>query len=136
MFNIFCIHYFYMMPYTCIYRSFEKNSLFDEFIFFLLGQNDIFANVGPLVSCLVCRPSDIYSISFDPLICLKVAKLGRVDARRDQVSPIDFQATWSKVKVKMLVFEKMKSSHYYLTPMLESCQTWHIGCLQGVDDPN
>ena len=55
--------------------------------FFLLGQNDIFANVGLLVSCSVCRPSNIHSISFEPLICVIVAKLGRVDARRDQVSP-------------------------------------------------
>ena len=37
--------------------------------------------------------------------------------------PIDFQVTWSKVKVKLLVFVKMMSAQYLLTPLLEKVKT-------------
>ena len=34
------------------------------------------------------------------------------------MTPIDFEVTWSKVKVILLVFEKT-SAQYLLTPLLE-----------------
>ena len=45
------------------------------------------------------------------------------------MTPIYFQVTWSKVKVKLLVFEKMLFSQYLLTPLLESCQTLYSKCI-------
>ena len=36
--------------------------------------------------------------------------------------PMDFQVTWSKVKVKLLAFVQMMFAQYLLTPLLESCQ--------------
>ena len=50
--------------------------------------------------------------SVDP-ICLKFAKLCTVDALREQMIPIDFQVTWSKVQVKLLVFEKMSARYLF-----------------------
>ena len=44
--------------------------------------------------------------------------------------PIDFQVTWSKFKVKLLVFEKMLSAQCPLIPLLESCQTYYRECLE------
>ena len=49
------------------------------------------------------------------------------------MTPIDFQFTWSKVKVKLFVFEKM-SAQYLLIPSLESCLTWYIECIYRVVD--
>ena len=41
--------------------------------------------------------------------CLKIAKLGTVDLAGVCVFSIDFQVTWSKVKVKLLVLAQMLS---------------------------
>ena len=38
------------------------------------------------------------------------------------MSPIDVQAIWSKVKVKLLFFVQMLSAQYLLPPLLEGCQ--------------
>ena len=46
---------------------------------------------------------------------------------------MDFQVTWSKVKVKLLVVEKMLSTQYLETLLLESCQTWYNECNYKVD---
>ena len=35
---------------------------------------------------------------------LQLCKLGTVDAPSEQMTTIDFEVTWSKVKVKLLVF--------------------------------
>ena len=55
--------------------------------------------------------SVVFSTSPDPL-CWKVAKLGTVNASREQMTPFDVQDTWSWVKVKLLVFEKVLSTQY------------------------
>ena len=44
-----------------------------------------------------------------------------------QKNPINFQITWSKVMVRLLVFVQMFSAQFPLTPLLESCQTWYCG---------
>ena len=36
------------------------------------------------------------------ILCLKVANLGIMDAPREKMTPIDFQVTWSKVKVQTI----------------------------------
>ena len=64
---------------------------------------------------------------FKPL-CLNVAKLGTVNAPREQKFPIYFQVTWAKVMFKLLVFEKMVSGQYLLTPLPECGQTWYSRC--------
>ena len=39
-------------------------------------------------------------------LLLGSGKVGTVDAPREQMTPIDFEVTWFKVKDKVLVFEK------------------------------
>ena len=39
------------------------------------------------------------------------------------MNPINVQVTWSKVKVKMLVFEKILTIQYLLTRVLLKCGT-------------
>ena len=73
--------------------------------------------------------NDVPSVSFDPF----VPKLGTVDAPREWICPMNFQVTWSKVKVKLLVVEKMLSTQYLETLLLESCQTWYNECNYKVD---
>ena len=74
-------------------------------------QMKILAFFLKMVSRSVCRPKDVCSIS---------AKLDTVDASRKYMTSIDVQVTWSKVKVKMLVFEKIffaQYLNYLLTPL-------------------
>ena len=69
-----------------------------------------------LVSRSICRPSDVRSISFD-LYAWKLPNLVWWMPLREKLFPIDFQVTWSGVKIKLLVFVQM-SAHYLLTPLL------------------
>ena len=48
--------------------------------------------------------------------------------------PIDFEVTWSKLKVKLLVVVKIMFDQYLSPSLLEICQTW-CGCPLRVDDP-
>ena len=70
------------------------------------------------------------------LFSLKVAKFDTVDVPRERMTPIDFEVTWSNVKVKLLVFEKPLSSQYLLIPLLENRQIQYSGCRLRVDDPS
>ena len=135
-----------------------------------------------LLPRLVCRPSDVCSISFDPF-AWKLPKLVqwmfiesrcsllifRPQGQRSRIKllvfdktaglwknvgcsispepyagkllntaqwmplesrwPILMSRSWSKVKVKLLVFETNLSAQYLLTSLLESCQTWYCECL-------
>ena len=51
------------------------------------------------------------------------------------MTPIDFEFIWSKVKVKMLVFQRSMSAQYLLTPLLENRQLQYSGCPLRVDVP-
>ena len=57
-------------------------------------------------------------ISLDLLV--EIAKLGTVNTSREKITPVDVQVTWSKVKVKFLVFEKMFSAQYLKLLLLDS----------------
>lgn len=46
---------------------------------------------------------------------------------------IDFKVTWSNVKVKLLVFEKLVSKQYFFNPLLENHQIRYSGFPLGVD---
>ena len=64
-------------------------------------------------------------------LCLKVFKLGTVVSSRKQMTTNYFEVTWSKVKVKLLVFEKLFGQSF-LIPSLESSLTWYTGCTQQI----
>ena len=57
-------------------------------------------------------------ISLDLLV--EIAKLGTVNTSREKITPVDVQVTWSKVKVKLLVFENMLSAQYVKLLLLDS----------------
>ena len=57
--------------------------------------------VGRYVSLSICRPSDVLSISFDPLHFIN-SKLRAGVALNEYMIPIDFQVTCLKVQVKLL----------------------------------
>ena len=59
----------------------------------------------------------------DPL--LENCQTCTVDTCRKQVLPSDFNATSSTVKVKLLVFENMLSTHYLKSLLLDSCLIWN-----------
>ena len=61
-------------------------------------------------------------------LCLKVAIFGKIDVPRKYMTPIGFEVTCSKVKIKLQVYDKILSAQYLLTPLLESDQTWYSGC--------
>ena len=60
-------------------------------------------------------------------LCLKVAKLGTMDAPRQQMTPMDSEVTWSKVKVKLLI---LLFAQYFL-PLF-----WKVPKLGSVDVPS
>lgn len=45
-------------------------------------------------------------------------RLGITDAPSNQITSIEIQVTWSKVKFKLLVFEQVLSAQYLLTPAI------------------
>ena len=66
-------------------------------------------------------------ISFDPF-AWKILNLVQWMPLESRFTPINFQVSWSKVKVKQLVFEKMLFIQYILTLSLESSLTWYSEC--------
>ena len=62
-------------------------------------------------------------------LCLKVAKIGTVDAPREQMFPIDFYVTLSKVRVKMLASVQLLSISY-LIPCLKVAKLGTVDALR------
>ena len=74
-----------------------------------------------LVGLSVRRASDVHSIVFDPFAWM-LLNLVQWIPLESRYAYLFIQVTWSKVKVKLLVFEQMMSVQFRLTPSMESCQ--------------
>ena len=83
------------------------------------------------VSRTFCRPRDVCSMSLDPCAWKLPISVQWMSLKSR------FEVTWSKVKVKLLVFEKSLSTQYILTPLLENRQTQYIvdGPWEWIDVP-
>ena len=69
-------------------------------------------NSHGLRSCSNCWSLNKCPLNIFWLPCLKFPKHRTVDATKKEMFPIDFLVTLSKVKVKLLIFEKWLSAQY------------------------